>query len=77
MPTFQLVYGEEQTTVRYIEIEVEAETIMQAAERAVKAAEEGKYDAQLEQSSKETKETRNEVAYHNAKGEYMVLLPWD
>jgi hypothetical protein len=77
MPKFKLVFGEEKSTVRSIEVEIEAETIMQAAEAAVQAYEAGKYDTPLEEADGETNECRNEVAYHNDAGEYVVLLPWD
>ena len=77
MVTFKLVFSEERTQVRRIEVEVEAETIEQAAEAAVKASEQSKYDTALEEAEPDTTECRDEVAYYNDKGEYVILLPWD
>ncbi len=82
MPKVKLVFSEERTRVRAIEVEVpegglNSTAVMRAAEIAVKAYQEGKYDALLEAATEETESCRNEVARHNEQGEYQVLLPWD
>jgi hypothetical protein len=77
MPKFKLVFGEERTEVRFLEIEIEAEDRAQAAEAVVKAYQDGKYDTQLEEAVADTCECRNEVAYSTEEHEYVVLLPWD
>jgi hypothetical protein len=78
MPKFKLVFSEEKTQVRCIEVEVEvdAEDPTQAAQALVALYEKGKYDTELEEAVNDSVECRNEVAYHNDKGEYVVLLPW-
>jgi hypothetical protein len=77
MPKFKLVFCEERTQVRRITVEIEAEDACAAAEAAIKAYENSKYDVALEEAEADTSECRNEVAYHNEEGEYVVLLPWD
>jgi len=77
MPKFKLVFSEDCTRIRRIEVEVEAADHEQAAQAALKAYQDGQYDVLLEEAEEETEGSRNEVAYHNEAGEYVILLPWD
>lgn len=77
MRKLKLVFSEEKSQVRRIEVEIELEDYSEAAQAATKAYEDSKYDTRLEEAEPDTTECRTEVAYYNDKGEYVVLLPWD
>ena len=77
MATVKLIFSEERSQVRRIEVEAEGDTSEQAAEAAMKAYEEGKYDTRLEEAEPDTTQCRTEVACYNEANEYVVLLPWD
>jgi len=77
MRKLKLVFSEEKSQVRRIEIEIELEDYSEAAQAAIKAYQDSKYDTQLEEAEADTTEYRTEVAYYNEAGEYVVLLPWD
>jgi hypothetical protein len=71
---FKLVFTELKTLENVIEVEVEAATVEEAAERAIDEYERGCYDTQLEEAIPDTSSCETRVGYHDADGIFVNVI---